>query len=628
MCGIAGFILHRSQALNNPNTALLNMTRRLAHRGPDGSGHHCKEPVFLGHRRLSIIGIADGAQPMAGDNGSMLTFNGEIYNYLEIRNELEARGRQFKTQSDTEVLLSALDTDGEACLENLNGMFAFAYWCPRRNTLTLARDRLGKKPLYYYDGPGFFAFASELKALLEMPEVGASLEIDARSISDFLSVGYILQPKSIYRNIQQLEPGHIARIQPGTPGLASKAYWSAHEAFLEDKLPPGRKTQEDFINLLDDAVRIRLRSDVPVTTFLSGGIDSAAVLASACKSASSRPSALCMGFGAESFDESENASLTASHLDVSFERLEHDSESNITLDNIYDVFDEPFADTSILPMMELTASASRKYKVALSGDGADEILAGYPTYRADRYYNSYRRVPNTVQRASKWFADQTLRPSYKKVSFDYKLKQFLASRGLSREEAHYWWRVIFSDEEKQCLLSTEAQQTLDGYNPFDVFRQYFDRVRGAGFLDRTLYVDTMTWLPSDILVKVDRTSMAHGLEVRTPFLDHRLVSFCARLPEKMKFDGQRQKVILRNAFQSRLPGKILSGPKRGFNAPTTKFSRTSLSPGAAGNMFDSRVSYDPAKEDMTFKGFSLSILDFWMRMADQSKRAGQVSNGE
>ncbi len=627
MCGISGILLHRRQALNDPETALSNMTQRLAHRGPDGSGHYCEPPIYLGHRRLSIIDLVDGEQPMTGESGAVLTFNGEIYNYLETRTSLEARGRHFKTSSDTEVLLQALETDGETCLEALNGMFAFAYWSPHQNTLFIARDRLGKKPLYYYDSSGFFAFASELKALLEIPEVAADLEIDPRSISDFLSLGYILQPKSIYRNIHQLEPGHVARIQPGQAGLRSHAYWSAHGAFLEDKLSTGSKTQEDFINLIDDAVRLRLRADVPVATFLSGGIDSAAVLASACKLPGTPPNALCMGFGAESFDESKNAAMTASYLNAPFERLEHCTKHSISQQMLHDMFDEPFADTSILPMSELTESASGKFKVALSGDGADEILAGYPTYRADRYYSTYCRVPGAIQRASRWLADQTLRPSYKKISFDYKLRQFLASHGLSREKAHYWWRVIFSEEEKRRLMSDDLWQSLDGYSPFDVFQGHFDRVEGAGFLDRSLYVDTMTWLLSDILVKVDRTGMAHGLEIRSPFLDHRLVSFCARLPEKMKMEGRRQKVILRQSFAASLPRKVLRGPKRGFNAPTCGFSRSSLSPEAVGKMFNASTFIDPEKEDTTFKGFSLSILDFWMKMAKPSEHAERIWNG-
>lgn len=617
MCGISGIILHSRQAMDEPEAILARMTLRLAHRGPDASGVYTDAPIYLGHRRLSIIDLVDGAQPMIGDSAAVLTFNGEIYNYLEIRKTLEARGHRFKTDSDSEVLLQAFETDGEACLDTFNGMFAFALWCPRRNTLFVARDRLGKKPLYYYDGPGFFAFASEMKALLEIPEVAAAIQLDVRSVSDFLSLGYILQPKSIYREIRQLEPGHVAWIQPGIPGLKSKAYWTAHEAFLEEKLPYNEKTREDFINLFEDAVQLRLRADVPVATFLSGGIDSAAVLAAAGKMSPASPSALCMGFSDESFDESERAGITAAHLKASFERLEHCSNTGDFLEKVGGIFDEPFADTSILPMSELTESASRRVKVALSGDGADEILAGYPTYRADRYYRSYCRFPKALQRASKWAADQALRPSYKKVSFDYKLRQFLASQGLSPQEAHYWWRVIFSEDEKRSLMSDDMWRALDGYTPYSVFRQAFDRVEGAGFLDQTLYVDTMTWLVSDILVKVDRTSMAHGLEVRSPFLDHRLVSFCARLPEKAKMDGRRQKALLRDAFLPRLPKQIVNGPKRGFNAPTSDLSRLSLSPEAAGTLFDPTVFIDPTKEDVTFKGFSLSILDFWIKMQDR-----------
>ena len=613
MCGISGLLIHREGAISSPAGTLRRMTERLGHRGPDGDGHFEDAPVFLGHRRLSIIDIAGGAQPMAGTQGAVVTFNGEIYNYREVRESLETRGRRFRTDSDTEVLLQAFEEYGEACVDHFNGMFAFAIWNPAQRALFLARDRMGEKPLYYMDGPGFFAFASELKGLLCIDEVNRSLEIDVRALSDFLSLGYIVQPKSIYKGVCQLNPGHCGWIRLGDTAFKPRPYWSLADAFMDGKAQPGEALRDDFVNLFEDSVRLRLRADVPTATFLSGGIDSAAVLAATAHLTGGTPAALTMGFADRSFDETRLASETADRLGAAFTRLET-GDAPVTAEALIDIFDEPFADTSVIPMASLTKAARLSHKVALSGDGADELLAGYPTYRADKYYRRYRQVPDIAQRAARWFADRTLKPSYRKVSFDYKLRQFLGSHGLAPERAHYWWRVVFAEAEKEQLLSDDVRTALGDYDPFESFHNAFDQVPDAGFLDRCLYVDSVTWLPSDILVKVDRTSMVHGLEVRAPFLDHRLVEFCARLPETLKMQGAQQKVLLKQAFRDRLSSRVLQGPKRGFNAPTADYRRTSVGASVGSGMVDPDFRLDPAREDVTFKGFALCILDLWMKM--------------
>lgn len=620
MCGISGLLIHREGAIGEPGGTVRDMTAALSHRGPDGDGFLEDGPVFLGHRRLSIIDIAGGAQPMTGASGAVVTFNGEIYNYREVREALEAHGRRFRTESDTEVLLQAFEEWGEDCVDHFNGMFAFAIWVPQRRALFLARDRMGEKPLYYMDAPGFFAFASELKGLLAVREIQRSLETDVRAVSDFLSLGYVLQPKSIYRGIRQLPPGHCGWAKLGDSVFASRAYWSLAEAFRDDKANPGENLRDDFLTLFEDSVRLRLRADVPTATFLSGGVDSAAVLDATARVADEPPTAVTMGFAEESFDESTPARATATRVGAGITRLDAGAEPP-DAERLLGMFDEPFADTSIIPMATLTRAARRTHKVALSGDGADELLAGYPTYGADRYYRSYRRVPGFAQHIARWLADRTLKPSYRKVSFDYKVRQFLASHGMSPERAHYWWRVVFPDRDKARLLSGDAKAALGDYDPFDAFAAAFDRVPDAGFLDRCLYVDSVTWLPSDILVKVDRTSMAHGLEVRAPFLDHRLVEFCARLPEDLKMRGARQKVMLRDAFRGRLPDDVLDGKKRGFNAPTTAYRRTHVGAADAGALFDPAFTLDPAAEDVTYKGFALCMLDLWMTMrATQNDR--------
>ncbi|MEQ8667510.1 MAG: asparagine synthase (glutamine-hydrolyzing) [Rhodospirillales bacterium] len=624
MCGISGLLIHREGAVAKPGETVRRMSDRLRHRGPDGDGFHNDAPVFLGHRRLSIIDIAGGGQPMTGTSGAVVTFNGEIYNYREIREVLEAAGRRFRTDSDTEVLLQAFEEYGESCVEHFNGMFAFVIWCPERRALFMARDRLGEKPLYFADTPSFFAFASELKGLLCVDAIRQGLEVDVRAISDFLSLGYIVQPKSVYRGISQLQPGHRAWMRWGGEGLEAEPYWSLRDAFLADKHVSSENLRDDFLALFEDSVRLRLRADVPTATFLSGGVDSAAVLSATARLTGSAPTALTMGFAEKSFDESGLAATTAAHLGAAMTRL--DTGNDPAAADLIAMFDEPFADTSIIPMASLTRAARRTHKVALSGDGADELLAGYPTYQADHYFQYYRYLPDVVQRAARWLAERTLRPSYRKVSFDYKLCQFLASHGLAREQAHYWWRVIFSEREKARLLSGDARVALGDYDPFHAFREAFEAVPDACFLDRCLYVDSVTWLPSDILVKVDRTSMAHGLEVRTPFLDHRLVEFCARLPQNLKMRGSQQKVMLKQAMHGRLPDSVLNGRKRGFNAPTSAYWRRSMTAVPAG-LFASGFELDPAREDITFKGFALCILDLWMTMR-ATPNGNELENGD
>ncbi|KAF0225585.1 MAG: asparagine synthase [Rhodospirillaceae bacterium] len=612
MCGIAGFA-DSGQRVAAPRPVLAAMAAALAHRGPDGQGlwHDDQIGIHLAHRRLAVIDLTDAAaQPMTGPSGAVVVFNGEIYNHAQLRHVLQGHGRVFQTRSDTEVLLAAFEHWGDDCLDHLVGMFAFAIWQPSRHRLFLARDRLGKKPLYIHRQDRFLAFASEPTALLPLDPIRRGADIDLRSLSDFLSLGYIQTPKSIFANISRLPAGHAASFDVDSGQWRSWQYWDLAQHALAPRIEYDAKAREEFAHLLHQAVSCRLEADVPLGTFLSGGLDSSAVAATAARAGASQQ-AFVAGFRQSSFDERAFAHQTAAHLGIRIGELMVDPANDGDLARALWHCGEPFADTSLLPTFRLNQVARGAVTVALSGDGADEILAGYPTHRADVLYGRYARLPAWVQAGLDGAARRLLRPSYRKLSFDYKLRQFLAGRGLSPERAHYWWRVVFSEPEKRRIFSADAVAALDGYDPYDTFHDHFQAVKGAGFLDRALYVDAKTWLQDDILVKADRMSMAWGLEVRSPFLDHRLVEFVTRLEAKAKMAGRRQKVVLRDTMAPLLPPTILRRRKQGFGSPTRQIA-TPILPGLDPNgIFRQEFRLDDKAEDITYKGFALTALGFW-----------------
>ena len=618
MCGIAGFV----RTAVEPERSAADLSRMLssiAHRGPDGEGCFVDGPVHLGHRRLAIIDLEQGAQPMVGQSGAVIVFNGEIYNFPALRTELEALGERFSSHSDTEVLLRAFERWGEACLERLVGMFAFAIWQPATRRLFLARDRLGKKPLYVFQAPGFFAFASEMKALMGLAEVRQRAAIDIRAVSDFLSLGYILSPKTIIKGISRLGAAECAWYDLDAEGFQTRRYWDLASHVLAPRVA---HDPEQFRALFDDAVAIRLRSDVPLGAFLSGGVDSASVVASMAAQSSGRVHAYCVGFAEDSFDESDFARAAATHMGVD---IEVTRQAPLPLDQLAKLIwhaDEPFADTSMMPTYLLNQAARRKVTVALSGDGADELLAGYPTYRADQMHRVWSCMPGVVRQGALAAANRWLKPSYRKVSWDYKLRRFLAGHDLDARRAHYSWREVFTGADKALLLSPDVLAELDGYDPYDTFAQAFAEVDGAGFLDASLYVDIKTWLADDILVKADRMSMANSLEVRSPFLDHRLVEYCARLPQSAKMDAKRQKVILKEAMAGAIPDATISRAKRGFNAPTRQFGFLGVDSARGAGLFRPGFRLDPSLEDITFKSFSLGVLSQWLDMYERYEKQG------
>lgn len=563
MCGIAGFTMLQRR-LPDPAGVLAAMTDTLKPRGPDGAGAWLDPGVALGHRRLSIIDIQGGAQPMAVRNGQFhVVYNGEIYNYVELKAALEARGCLFQTHSDTEVLLQQYAEDGEACLSRFDGIFAFALWEPERRRLFLARDRIGVKPLYYCVVRGELVFASELKALLRHPDVGR--ELDMLSMSKFMTLGFIPAPHTIFRGIHKLEPG--ACLTFDEHGLTKRVYWDIP---LQDRPVLGQTGEEcaaQIRDLLADAVRKQLRSDVPVAVFLSGGIDSSTLAALAAQASPRTIQTFSIGFEEGSYDESPFARMMAERCGTEHHHaVLSQSRAIETLPRVMSLLDEPLGDASILPTYLLSEFTARHVKVALGGDGGDELFAGYASFQAHKIMERVSVLP-MAWRDALVNAARRLPVSHTYASLGFLTQQFFKGAGISPEIRFFLWMGAFGNQEKRQLLAPEARAALAGLNPFEDIINY---VRQSGLLndfDRLLYLCMKLYLQDDVLVKVDRASMAHSLEVRVPFLAHPLVEYVSSLPPAHKLRGLTTKHVLRRAVRGLVPEAIIRRRKAGFSVP-------------------------------------------------------------
>lgn len=569
MCGIYGYV-----SLNGTKEPqiLRRMGDALRHRGPDDEGEMIQNDgevsVALGHKRLSIIDLSPAAkQPIANEDETIwVTCNGEIYNFKELRKELKGKGHRFKSHSDTEVIVHLYEEMGTRCIERLDGMFAFALWDGKRKTLFLGRDRIGKKPLHYSIVRGGIIFASEIKALLKHPEV--SRELDLKSLSKYLTYEYVPAPDSIFRTIKKLEAGHSLLYHKGE--MSSSQYWDVP---LED-YPISDKTESQYIEelreILDRAVRRRLVADVPVGLFVSGGIDSGLVAALAAR-ANRQLECFTIGFDEPSFDESRYALQIARSFGVPHHiKIFQAQDMLATIERLPDILDEPLADPSILPLYLLSRFASEKMKVVLSGDGGDELFAGYQTYQAHKLVTYYDALPGFLKAAVRALAS-SLPVSHNYLSADFKIKQFLKGIGVSSEIRFFLWRGAFSNMEKRDLLRPQVQMELQNHNSYeDIFRY----VRESGLtkeLERILYLSMKLYLQDNNLVTVDRASMATGLEVRCPLLDHHFVEFVCRLPMDYKLKGMKTKYLLKKATEGFLPRKVIYRKKRGFGIPVAKW---------------------------------------------------------
>jgi len=568
MCGIAG-ILHFDNRPADPST-LQAMTDILGHRGPDGQGIHCAGPLGLGHRRLAIVDRSEhGAQPMAWpERQLLLTYNGEIFNFREVRRELQSKGHGFHSQTDSEVLLHAYAEWGEDCLRRLNGMFAFALWDGKDQSLWLVRDRLGVKPLFYAFGPGTLVFGSEIKALLCHPDTGR--DMDTESLAYYLALNYVPQPRSLFRAIRQLPPAHSLRVTlRGESHLQSYWEWRPAPEPMSEK-----QVLREFADHLQDSVRTRLLADVPVGCFLSGGLDSSAI-AWAARQNREELQTFSLGFSDARFDESARAAKVAAHIGT---RHQADRFVAAPLESLPKVIwhaEEPTADSSMLGLYRLAGLAREKVTVALSGDGADEILAGYPTYPAFFLHRFIRKlpVPNALWRGFAGLVDGLLPSRAGKVGWDEKLRRFSASLGVDSERVHGHWRLIQDAEARRELLAPIWDSPEARADAGDIFRRAFSDAPTSDALAKLLWVDAKVYLPSDMLIKADRMGMAHGLEIRTPFLDYQLVEWLGRVPSKFKLRHGRGKWLLRRYLRGKVPPGFENGPKRGFNMPVSSWLR-------------------------------------------------------
>ena len=573
MCGIVGiFDIREKREINRE--LLSRMNEAQFHRGPNEGGIYIEPGLGFGHRRLSIIDLASGQQPMVSrDKNAILTYNGEVYNFMELRQELESLGYVFATHCDTEVILYAWQAWGESCVNKLRGMFAFAIWDRDRQCLFLARDRLGEKPLYYTElANGQFVFSSELKALTLHPELVKT--IDPTAIEDYFGFGYVPDPKTIYKNIFKLEPGFCLTIQQGAAIYQPRQYWDVD--FTRCPAQDERAVADELIERLREAVKIRMVADVPLGAFLSGGVDSSAIVAMMSGLSADPVNTCSISFGDPAFNEAKFADQVAKQYKTSHRTEQVDPDDFSLLDQLAGLYDEPYADSSALPTYRVCELAKKQVTVVLSGDGGDENLAGYRRHRWHVYEENVRSIlPYSVRRPVFGF----LGHMYPKADWAPKIfraKSTFESLARDSVEGYFHGVSMLSNELRSLLFSPQLKSDLQGYQATEVFRRHMDKAPTDNPLSMVQYLDLKTYLPGDILTKVDRASMAHALEVRVPLLDHKLVEWMAGLSPSLKLNGREGKYIFKKSLESYLSDDILYRPKMGFSIPLSTWFKGPL----------------------------------------------------
>jgi asparagine synthase (glutamine-hydrolysing) len=570
MCGIVGKLNFDREQPVDPHQ-IRRMADSLRHRGPDDAGVWTDGAVGLGHRRLSIIDLSpNGHNPMCNEDGTIwIVFNGEIYNFQELRPNLQASGHRFKSNADTEVILHLYEELGPMCVNELRGMFAFAIWDSRSQTLLLARDRLGVKPLHYSITASGLLFASEIKALLSSDEIDATP--DLVSLHQFLLWQCIPSPRTGFREIQKLPPASILTWQPGKDVQIQK-YWTLDYSKQTDL--QGDELSQTVRTLVQEATELRLIADVPVGIFLSGGIDSACVLAAARKANQGKIQTFSVTFGHQDFDESKYARLLAEKFAAEHHEFHVSPKVMQLLPKMAELFDEPFADLAAIPTFYLSQLTSQHVKVALSGDGGDEAFGGYQRYIALKALGWASRVPGSssignIHKLLPYNPGERSRMRY--------FKELLPLLGLSPADAYHLILLgMHPEEEWRSFYSAEFRGALNGNSGSESFLQGWDQTSAPDDLSRAMASDTLGYIPECLNVKVDLASMACGLEVRSPFLDHKVVEFCATIPSRLKIKRRTQKYILKRAFERELPREILNRPKAGFGMPIATWLRQDL----------------------------------------------------
>ncbi|MBI3988608.1 MAG: asparagine synthase (glutamine-hydrolyzing) [candidate division NC10 bacterium] len=587
MCGISGkLFFDPTRAVEE--VLIRRMCQVLAHRGPDGEGTYVNGPVGLGHRRLAIIDLSEaGRQPMTNEacaeqsrsHGTLwITFNGEIYNFPELREDLLKRGHRFRSKTDTEVILHLYEEKGVECLNDLRGMFAFAIWDEKRRRLFLARDRLGKKPLFYYADHEKFLFASEPKAILEDPDVKA--EPDLEAIHHYLTYGYVPSPYSAFKGMKKLPPGHSLLLKDRD--LEVRRYWKLS---YTKKRPgargqgPGVKSEEELcqklLERLREAVRLRMVSDVPLGAFLSGGIDSSVIVALMSGLSSEPVKTFSIGFEEEDYNELPYARMVAKRFQTDHHEFIVKPDAVTVLPKLVWHYNEPFADSSAIPTYYLAKVTREHVTVALNGDAGDENFAGYDRYVANQLACRYDGLPLFLRRAMEKGAGLFLRSS-RPGSLRNRARRFLEAIAEEPRRRYSRWLSHFNTQRKEELYTEAFKQEMEGLDSVSLLLEAYDASDAPDFIDATLDVDVQMYLPDDLLVKVDIASMAHSLEARSPLLDHRFMEFAASLPSELKLKGRTQKYIFKKALKELLPDEIIHRPKKGFGVPIDRWFRKDL----------------------------------------------------
>ncbi len=573
MCGITGQFDTRGRA-GIDRALLQRMNDTQLHRGPDEGSLHVEPGLGLGHRRLSIIDIATGQQPLPNEDGSVIVvFNGEIYNYQSLIPELQAAGHTFRTKSDTECIVHAWEQWGERCVEHFRGMFAFALWDRNRQTLFMARDRLGVKPLYYgVLDDGLLLFGSELKSLMAHPRL--KREIDPMAIEEYFALGYVAEPRTVFRQALKLPPGHTLAVKRGEPVGEPRRYWDVR--FTLDNPIHADDAAEELQHRLSECVKLRMIAEVPLGAFLSGGVDSSAVV-QAMAGLSDGPVNTCsIAFDDPSYNEAEFARMVADRYATNH-RVETVGSNDFDLvDTLAHLYDEPYADSSAIPTYRVCQLARKHVTVALSGDGGDETFAGYRRYKLHMLEERMRAsLPEGVRKP----VFSLLGRLYPKADWAPRvLRAKTTFEGMARNsvEAYFHSMSLIRQPLRSALYSASFKAQLGGYSALDVFERHARRADTDDPLALVQYIDTHTYLPGDINTKVDRASMAHSLEVREPLMDHELVQWVATLPSSLKLRGSEGKYVLKKSMEARLPDDVLYRPKMGFAVPLSRWFRGPL----------------------------------------------------
>ena len=623
MCGIAGFVnLDEHRDTRAARDVLERMCRVIAHRGPDDQGMMIEGPAALGMRRLSIIDLATGHQPMFGCEPAItIVFNGEIYNYRELQRELEARGHRFKTNSDTETIVHAYEEYGKACLAHLRGMFAFAIWNSNNRELFIARDRAGEKPLYYTTTrQGTFIFGSELKSLREHPAFLSEINLEA--LDAYLTFGYVPDPLTIFRDVHKLPPGHTLTFKKSRVNI--EQYWDfPYEQPQANPFTNEEECLEELRLLLDESVRMRMVADVPLGALLSGGVDSSTVVGLMARHTDRPVKTFSIGFHEDSYNELKYARLAAKKFATEHHEFILTPDICDVVDELVWHFDEPFADSSAIPTYMVSKLARDHVKVVLSGDGGDELFAGYTRYALDRKRSAFAQLPRLLR-------EGVMQPLGRMLPHGAWGRNYIHNVALEPLDRYIEDISVFTRLNKPALYTSDFRQRLNGSEAAARFREIAAPSRNGNPLDPLLYLDSKTYLPGDILTKVDRMSMAVSLEVRVPLLDHKLIEFvCTRIPASMKMKGLETKHIFKRAVRDQVPAEILDRPKRGFGIPIDQWINQELRERLHGTLTEPRTmqrgyterryvnllldEHDRGRRDHSHELWALFMLELWHR---------------